>query len=294
MALNPISQHMRMWDEDEKRLMSFYGFDLTHPERGQPIFGPDIRVQELRDGRRMIFQETLGEEVGVLILGRDNATLTTMLNLACYFHHPKGYLEVLHTISRSDQGAATDLTAMVLQDTEDRFFHQHVQPLRTYLQREWQFYFYCVPMISYATSPQTGQWVKPGGPLILTLLPQFPDVARKRGVDDPKMKQLALTVFWVVRSHLCPHKLTVEQRHELIEVITAWSHYVPPYTLLLELDQIERNNPLLVTSEVRHAVIPKSALALLRSPSEHETLGTGETQEEEDFLDTQAQEGGMT
>lgn len=200
---------------------------------------------------------------------------TWLRSVTYYFNRPQGRIDVLRTVSEYNRAAAADLIPPVLHDAEDRFFHEHIKPLRAYLLQEWHLYFYCIPVASYATSPLTGRRMRPIGPLVLSLIPQFPDVARERGASEAKIAQLAYPLFWLVRSHLCSHKLNEEQRHELIEVITAWSPYIPPYTMLLELDMIERNNPFLITQEVRRAILPEAVLALQRAPAARELVGDG-------------------
>jgi len=73
----------------------------------------------------------------------------------------------------------------------------------------------------------------------------------------------------LVRSRLCAKKkIGGEEMQELIEVIRAWSKYVPPFTLAVELDRMQKNNPYLITREIQQALLPESALDLLRLPEQ--------------------------
>jgi hypothetical protein len=257
---------IKTWDKTDDELMSFFRLNLGHPERGQPAFGSDIRVSELDDARLDTFQSTLGEVGGYAFLGRESKNLTTILNLAYYFKYMAWGIEALRTLSSQDRGAAIDFTRLLLKSGEDRFFHDHVEPLRHHL-LQWQIYLYCIPATSHETQMTTGHVVFPVGPMVLCLLPKLPQVAQDRGVSEAKIVPLAGQVMWLVRSTLCPRrKISAEERKDLFEVITAWSKYIPPITMLFELDRMERNNPSLITPELRQAILPTSVRDLLRLP----------------------------
>jgi len=260
-----VKHTIKAWDKQDEELMSFYRFDLRHPEVGQPTFGSDIRVDTLQNAQMDTFQSTLGEVGGYAFLGRDSKTLPTLLNLAYYFGYTAWGLEALQTVSKHDRGAAADFTSLLLKSAEDRFFDDHIRPLRHFLLLQ-QIYLYCIPATSYETQLTSGTGIQPVGPLVLCFLPQFPQVAQDRGASEAKIVQIAPQVIWLVRSKLCTHKLSVEQRKELTNVITAWSKYMLPFTMILELDKMERNNPSLITPELRQAVLPEAARELLRLP----------------------------
>ena len=116
--------------------------------------------------------------------------------------------------------------------------------MRHYLLVQWQLYLYCIPATSYETHLMSGtSSFQPTGPLVLCLLPQFPQVALEHGASEGKIVQLAGQVMWLVRSRLCTRrKISVEEKEELTGVITAWGKYMPPFYMLLELDKMERNN----------------------------------------------------
>lgn len=255
---------IKTWEENHERLLSFYELDLRHPDIGHPKFGADVRFPELVDAYDNTFHNTLAGNGLYTLTSRESKTLPTLLNWACYFNYTLWGIEALRTISGQNQGAAVDFTRLLLHYAEDQFFKDLVSPLRDYLEGKWQIYFYCVPAISTETHAMTGQLFQSVGPLILCLLPKFPEVGRNLGVTEPKTIQLAGQVLWLVRSRLCAkQKIDGEKKQELIEVIRAWSKYVPPFTLALELDRMQKNNPYLITREIRQALLPETALNML-------------------------------
>jgi hypothetical protein len=56
---------------------------------------------------------------------------------------------MLRTVAEQYPGPTADFTRLLLQSGEDAFFHEHVEPLRDYLEWQWQISFSCVPSTSY-------------------------------------------------------------------------------------------------------------------------------------------------
>jgi hypothetical protein len=276
--LMPSKHTIKAWNGEETQLMLLYGMDLNHPEIGLPKFGSGIRMEELLDIRVETFQLTMGSKVGGYVLSRrgkqihESSTFPTLLNLAGYFRHiAGGEVEALQTLSERHPGPTANFTRLLLHDGEDQFFHEHVEPLRNYLEWKWQMYFYCIPATSYERWLMGGAGrLRFGDPLVLTLLPKFPQVALDRGEQEAKLPYLAQQVLWLVRSHLCVNrKLTVDEEEDLIAVITAWRDYVTPFQFLVELDKMEQNNPYFMTKEVRNKLLPGGVFVdLLRLPGE--------------------------
>jgi hypothetical protein len=262
------------WEEDDRLLMSLYGMDLNHPEIGLPTFGSGVRMEGLPDARVEMFRSAMGE-VGSAALSkhgkkiRESSTLPTILNLAWHFRYISGSgIELLRTVAEQYPGPTTSFTRLLLQAGEDQFFHERVGPLRDYLEWKWQVYFYSIPATSYETRLVGGKGWQPEGPLILCLLPKFPQIALDRGEHEAKLRQFAGQVLWLVRGKLCINCKTAEATQDLIKVITAWKNYVSTYYLLGELDKMEQNNPFFLTEKVRRQLLPEAAFDLLRLPGE--------------------------
>jgi hypothetical protein len=82
-------------------------------------------------------------------------------------------------------------------------------------------------------------------------------------------------VLWLVRSKLCVNCTTPEKLEDLRKVLSAWKYYVSVFHMIDELRKIEKNNPFLITEQVRKELIPPSALDLLRLPARHEEEQNG-------------------
>jgi hypothetical protein len=261
------------WEQDDKVFMKLYGLDLDHPESGLPRFGSDIRMDALRDARVEAFRGVMGTvgnttpTQGKKI--RETSTLPTILNLAWYFRYISvdGGLEVLRPVAEQDPATAANITHLILKSSEDKFFHERVEPLRDYLEWKWQIYLYCIPSAIYETQLVGGKSWRLDGPAALCFLPKFPQVALDRGEQEAKLYQLAGQVIWLVRSRLCINCKNSEKKQDLVNVIDSWKRYVSGYYLLEELEKMARNNPFVFTEQVQNALVPPSVLDLLRLPA---------------------------
>lgn len=269
-----LRRTIKSWERDEITMMKYYDFDLNHPDSGLPKFGSDVRIDALRDARIEAYQSVMGE-VGDAALSRhgkktqESSTLPTLLNFTWHFHYiDEAALQAVQMIAEQYPEPTKTFTHALLQTGEDKFFHDHVEPLREYLEWKWQIYFYCLPAAAYETQLVGGKGWRTTGPLILTMLPKFPQVLLARGGSEDKLRQVGGLVFWLVRSKLCINCKTQERIQDLREVLGAWKPYVQLYHLIGELEKIERNNPFLITEQVRDTLLPPSARDLLLPPEE--------------------------
>lgn len=269
------------WEEDDKKLMWLYGVNLDQPEIGLPKFGSGYRMEELRDAHVEAYRSAMGA-TGLAVLSklgkkiRESSGLPTLLNLAWYFRCFDGAgMELLQLVAPQLPGPTADITRLLLQKSEDTFFHARVEPLRNFLEWKYDIYFYCLPFAVYETQLMGGKGWRPDGPLVLSILPKFPEVALSRGEQESKLIPFAGLVLWLVRSKLCVNSKTQEKMQDLRKVIGAWKPYMSTYHLIDELGKIEKNNPFLITEQVKHELLPPGALEMLRLPAQHEEQQDG-------------------
>jgi hypothetical protein len=106
-----------------------------------------------------------------------------------YFQYfDRAGMQLLQMVAQQLPGPTANITDLLLQKSEDKFFQERVEPLRNYLEWKLQIYFYCLPVASYETQLVGGkEWRPVGGPLALCMLPKFPEVALSRGEQEAKL-----------------------------------------------------------------------------------------------------------
>ena len=231
-----------------------YGLSLFHPDDIHPEFGSGIRVLKLGDAHTETFLSIVGDEGSSALPKHERKTLTTHLNLACYFGYASWGVEALRSISGQNRGTAIDLTLLLLKHAQDLFFAERVGPLREHLWKQpHPMYFYCIPATSAETHLRTGELFRSVGPPVLCVLPKSPAVARHYGKTETEIRLIAGQVMWLIRKLCACHH--IREAKQLIEAVEGWGKYIAPLTLIMEQERIEKNNPYLITPESRQALL---------------------------------------
>jgi hypothetical protein len=238
------------WGLFDEELLSFYGLSLSKPQEIRPTFGSGIRIIQLTNS------DGSGERPVLFIPEKE--TCPTLLNLASYF----GYVDWKIVETLREKAIDPRIIHALLKFGQKDFVTKHIDPLRVYVQEQFQMYFRCIPASSTEATLMTGELIHVVGPLVLCLLPKSPEIAQRHGSTQEEIKSLAGQVMWLVH-RLCDIGC-IKSPTQLIEATTGWVEHIDPLTMLLKQEKIGKTHPHLITEESRQALLPNFAPRVLR------------------------------